>query len=165
VAASGEISALSVDPMFSSLDAGSEDFHLQADSPARRMGEQKQDLGAYPYPVMETDAARVSFKGHVSLVDENQDLVGVEINLNSTVKHPVAVELRLEGTANQGQDYGLDQTRLVFSPGETSRKIRIRVSDDADKERDETVVFSLLPTHDIELGRILTHVLVIEDND
>ncbi|MFC1718180.1 Calx-beta domain-containing protein [Candidatus Poribacteria bacterium] len=165
VAASGEVSALSADPMFLNLNAGSEDFHLQADSPARRMGEQQQDLGAYPYLAEETDDARVSFKGHVSRVDENQDLVGVEIILSSAAEQPVAVEFRLEGTANQGQDYDLDQTKLVFSPGETRKNIRIHVNDDTDDERDETVVFSILPTHDARLGRILTYMLVIEDND
>jgi Right handed beta helix region len=39
----------SKNPLFVSLTAGSEDFHLTASSPARGTGENGTDIGAYPY--------------------------------------------------------------------------------------------------------------------
>src|SRR5262249_33306377 len=44
----GDAHAINSNPLFVSLTLGSQDFHLQSGSPAKNVGENGVDMGAYP---------------------------------------------------------------------------------------------------------------------
>jgi dipeptidyl aminopeptidase/acylaminoacyl peptidase len=71
----------------------------------------------------------------------------------------------VNGTAVNRTDYIPNFNTLKFNPGETSRNIRILITDDAYEESDEVITVTLSNTSGAALGTASTATLTIIDND
>jgi hypothetical protein len=69
------------------------------------------------------------------------------------------------GTAAAGQDYVLEKGTVVFRPGEVYKRFLLKVTDDTDPEKDETVVIGLSNPKGATLASKTTFTHTIKDND
>jgi hypothetical protein len=72
------------------------------------------------------------------------DAMVFSVSMSHSVATPVSVDFQAtDGTATDGVDYTADSGTLTFAPGETTSTITIATTDDAARERDETIVMNL----------------------
>ncbi|MCW0483263.1 T9SS type A sorting domain-containing protein [Prolixibacteraceae bacterium A06] len=146
----GETNGLSVDPLFMSTVSGSEDFNLQAGSPAKGAGDNGLDLGAFAvYPQtafgwdanLQTDGIQVYFDQVISASNRGGQ-VQLAIKLSKAAASTISADiLPVAGDALSGEDFTLSGTTVVFQPGETSKTVSVDVIGDADF--DELVAFRI----------------------
>ena len=94
---------------------------------------------------------------------------GSELVVNVTRVGNPAVEAFVsyataDGTANDRRDYTAAVGRLRFAPGETSKSIRILITDDAYNDDGETFTLTLTSPINATLGNFLA-TITIDDND
>lgn len=142
----GESGGLSTNPQFN----GSEDFTLQASSPAKNAGDNGLDLGAYAYyprsatgwnAAASSSAVAVYFDQSISSVSRGNSL-NLTVRLNQVASSPVSVDIvPVAGDAVIGSDFTLSSSSLTFSPGETSKTITL--SAQGSFQHDELVALRL----------------------
>lgn len=164
----GETNGLSVDPMFVSTVAGSEDFNLQAGSPAKGAADNGLDLGAfavYPQTDFGWDANRqtadiqVYFDQVISASDRGGQ-VQLIVKLSKASANAISADiLPVAGDALSGEDFSLSGTTVIFQPGETSKTVSVNVIGDADF--DELVAFRISNVTNAVSGARYLHVLRI----
>lgn len=75
---------------------------------------------------------------------ERERTVWVPVQLQSAPSSTVSVDYDvLAGTATAGSDFVAESGRIDFAPGQVLRYVPVRVLDDADRERRETVLVQL----------------------
>lgn len=161
-----ESNGLSVNPLFSSLTTGSEDFTLQSNSPAKGAADNGLDLGAYalypPQPFGKTTSLapydyHVYFDQVLSTVNRG-DSVQVTIRLNRAA--PVEITTAITPIAGDGeinQDVILSADELRFQPGETSKTLIIKSIGTA--RYDELLALRVVPLEHASPGARDIHIL------
>jgi hypothetical protein len=146
-----ETGGLSVNPLFTSIVSGAEDFTLQVGSPAKGAADNGLDLGAYAvYPKIQ---AGWNSNLQLSGVNVYFDQVLIKADRESTVQlllklskaSTVAISadiVPIAGDAVAGDDYALSSTTVTFQPGETSKTISIDLYGDK-APFDELVAFGI----------------------
>lgn len=142
----GESGGLSTNPQFN----GSEDFTLQASSPAKNAGDNGLDLGAYAYYPRSTtgwnaaansSAVAVYFDQSISSVSRGNS-INLTVRLSQAASSPVSVDIvPVAGDAVIGSDFTLSSNSLTFSPGETSKTLTL--SAQGSFQHDELVALRL----------------------
>ena len=130
-----------------------------------------------PNPRNGAAAANVcSAQGGASVVEfESAQLDALESNHQVPVKvtragittGPATVDYAVTGgTASEREDYGYTAGTLRFAPGETSKQIKILLTDDARAEGVETITLALTnPTGGAALGQRTTVTISIGESD
>ncbi|HEY3323310.1 MAG TPA: tandem-95 repeat protein, partial [Planctomycetota bacterium] len=97
---------------------------------------------------------------------ENAGSAGVAVVLSEAAT--AAVEVRYDvsgGTARDGADFESAAGTLIFSPGETRKRVYLSILDNSVSDGDRTVVLTLTSTGSMELGPQCTHVFTITDDE
>ncbi len=115
-----------------------------------------------PSPYVNFAAATYSFNESAGEVTVT---VNLEFSSNQTITVDYAVNATNPGTADEGFDYILHGTKLTFDPGQTSKTIKITITDDGAIEGDETLKLTLSNPIWAKLGSTKSTVITIKDND
>ncbi len=142
----GETGGLSLDPLFN----GDNDFTLQSSSPAKNVGDNGLDLGAYAYyPKISTgwdgsaSTAKIAvyFDQSISSVvrGETTELL---VRLSKPATEEVSVDITpVAGDAVIDDDFTLAATRITFAIGETEKTVQVVTN--GSFAHDELVAFKL----------------------
>lgn len=146
----GETDGLSLNPMFVSLVAGSEDFDLQPGSPAKGAADNGLDLGAYAMypktavgwnPDKQTTGVQVYFDQIISASNRGGQML-LEVRLNKAAIETISADIvPVAGDALSGEDFALSSTTVVFQPGETIKSVSVEIV--GESEFDELVALRL----------------------
>ncbi|MBI3071759.1 MAG: hypothetical protein HYY84_06475 [Deltaproteobacteria bacterium] len=109
----------------------------------------------------------VTFTEADRTVDENVDAVSVTVEMSAASGQTVTVPFTMSGTVTTVDYTNLSPTNgeITFAPRETTKTITFNVFDDALDETNETIVFSLAPPTNANLGAKSAFTLTINDND
>lgn len=164
----GETGGLSANPMFVSTVSGSEDFNLQAGSPAKGAGDNGLDLGAYAAypqtefgwdPNLQTAGIQVYFDQVISGSDRGGQ-VQLVLKLSKAATEAISADIvPVAGDALSGEDFSLSGTTVVFQPGETSKTVSVEVMGMSDF--DELVAFRIANVTNAIPGARNLHVMRI----
>jgi len=110
-------------------------------------------------PGVSLSAASLAVSEGTSSVSFNIARTG-DLSIASTVKYATA-----DGTASERSDYTAAFGTLRFAPGETSKTIRIFLTNDAYQETDETFSLALSGASGAELTSPASGTVTIQDND
>lgn len=145
-----EKEGLSVNPMFASLLADSEDFNLQDGSPAKGAADYGLDIGAYAVypkteygwnPNLQTTGVQVYFDQVTAKADRGS-AVQVLLKLSKTSQLATSIDLvPVAGDAITGEDFELVNNTVTFQPGETSKTVSINLN--GRSLHDELIAFRL----------------------
>lgn len=137
----GETDGLSLNPLFASLVAGSEDFYLQAGSPAKGAADNGLDLGAYAFypmttvgwnPDKQTTGVQVYFDQVVS-ASHRGGQVQLMLKLNKAATETINADIvPVAGDALSGEDFTLSNTSVVFQPGESTKTVSVDITGESD---------------------------------
>ena len=89
----------------------------------------------------------------------------VVVDLSGPSGNDVTVPFTLSGSASDPDDYTVDASPLVIAAGALTADIEVLPVDDALHEADETVVLTLGPPIDADLGAVTEHTLTLGDDD
>lgn len=109
----------------------------------------------------------LSFSAATGSAPESQDSE-VQIKLSKASTQTVTVQLATSGTATSNPDYKLTPTSpaaISFTPGQTSKTVKIKLIDDSLVESNETVILTLSAPVNAALGSTPVHTRTIIDND
>lgn len=96
---------------------------------------------------------------------ESDGSVSAAVHLSASSGRTVVVEyVTHHGTARGGSDYLRTRGELVFSPGETTKPVAIRLVDDHTRERTERFSVALYDADNASIGRSVG-VMTIRDDD
>jgi uncharacterized delta-60 repeat protein len=127
-------------------------------------------IGRQPIARVEiiSDDAVFSFSQTDYVVNEGiaGGLATIKVVRDGDLSFPVTVTVTAaNGTARSPQDFIAATTQLLFTPGETSKTVSVRLVDDTEGEGDETVLLHLTTSGGRALPGLANSVLIIEDND
>lgn len=126
--------------------------------------------GSLSLAIADNDAPALptlSFSSASASAPESQDSE-VQIKLSKASTQTVSVQLAASGSATANTDYKLtpaSPASISFSPGQTSKTVKIKLIDDSLVESSETVVLSLSAPSNATLGATPRHTRTIVDND
>jgi acetyl esterase/lipase len=91
--------------------------------------------------------------------------VTLSVELSSSTMDAVLVAYATEdGTASSGSDYTAASGTLTFAPGETVKRVALRLAGDATSEEDETFAVRLASPVNATLGRSRANVQIVNDD-
>lgn len=108
--------------------------------------------------------AKVGFAVASSTVAEGAPTVGLTVRLEQRAPGPVSVSYKVGGGSASPADFALASHRLTFAPGQTVRRIVVRLKQDFLVEPGETVVVKLFGPKGANGGRF-RHTLTITDDE
>ncbi len=128
------------------------------------------DLGnPNPHRLTITDNDETSVVNFVlasSDVNESAGTHNVTVNINPAPQSDLTLEYDLGGTAAEGSDYSINNSRrIAVRAGASSASIPIMITDDGEDEEAETVILTLKSGTGYDLGNPNSHTLTITDND
>jgi hypothetical protein len=85
-------------------------------------------------------------------------------SLNTPAREPITVGFTVGGTAS-AEDHALRDGSITFLPGSAREAITLEILDDSMREPDETVVITLAPPGNAELGAVPQVTVTIRDDD
>lgn len=154
-----ETGGLSTNPLFTSTTSGSENFVLQATSPAKKAGDNGLDLGAYAYypplPFGWNSTASSSevfayFSDMISRVDRGKQMT-LTVKLSKASTSVVTLNVNpIAGDAVLGKAFALSASTLTFQPGELTKTITVSTGSTATHE--ELVAFSIQNVKNAQAG-------------
>jgi hypothetical protein len=117
--------------------------------------------------VTDNDHVEVGFSAATASVGEAAGTASLTVALDRPSSLAVTVDYDVIGGTVSGSrvDYTLAPGSLTFAPGETSKTIALRITDDALHEPDETLVVGLSKPQNAILGANTSLTLTIVDND
>ncbi len=89
----------------------------------------------------------------------------VFLSLSAASGRTVTVPITRSGTATYNTDYTLPTTTVTFTPGQTSKSVRVTTVQDSAVEGNETVVLNLGTPTNAATGAVIQHTLTINDDD
>jgi parallel beta-helix repeat protein len=136
----GSTGGLSVDPMFTNPSDGPDGFTLQQTSPAINAADNGLDLGAFAYyPVtplgydssLQLSGVLVDFVNPVLSIDRGNS-TSINIRLSRASTDTVSVEIKpIAGDAVINKDFTINQSPVIFLPGETNKSFSVEAMDTA----------------------------------
>ena len=115
-------------------------------------------LNDNPLPVVSFTLANQS-------VEENVGNASAQLQLDIASSLPITVPLSLSGSAFQGIDYIFDQAQVIIPPGSMGLPLTVQIIDDTEGELDETILLSMGPPTNADLGTPGAHEITILFND
>ena len=142
------------------INESTESFSLELSNPEQAQMADSVGRGT----ITDDDKVTMSIRDARGREEEGSLAFTVELDTRSDRQISADYSTR-DGTATASEDYESTRNRLIFSPGELSRRISITVYDDQEVEPDEeTFQVSLSNPLNTELGRALATGTII-DND
>ncbi len=107
----------------------------------------------------------VAFNTTSSSGDESTTTVNIPVSLSESFVNEIEIDYAVIGgnAIGNGVDYTLEDGRLTFSPGATTRYISLTVHDDSLYDPDETIVIRLSRPVNVWLGDKTVHTYTILD--
>jgi len=102
-------------------------------------------LNDNPLPVVNFTLASQS-------VEENIGNANAQLQLDIASSLPITVPLSLGGSAFQGIDYNFDLAEAIIPAGSMALPLSVQIIDDTEGELDETILLSMGPPTNAELG-------------
>jgi hypothetical protein len=119
-----------------------------------------------PQQTANASGTTVQFDRISSSVCEKTGPVEIGVTLSKPQETTVSVLCRVtDGTADEEEDYTLQERTVVLGPGTSSRKLSLNVIDDNRHEPAKTIVLQLQGSENALLGGRTQHTLTILDND
>ncbi|MEZ4659732.1 MAG: Calx-beta domain-containing protein [Caldilineaceae bacterium] len=116
--------------------------------------------------IVDDDVAGVSFALTAYSVGEVDGQATISVRLNAPALQTVMVDYATsDDTATAGDDYTATSGTLTFAPGETNKSFTVPILDDPLDESDEGILLTLSNPVNVELGKIISAMLTITDDD
>jgi hypothetical protein len=103
----------------------------------------------------------VSFTWDWQEVAEDVGNVGIQVQLSAVSGKVISVPYSLAGSATQGQDYSIQASPLVITPGLTTTNIPVDIYLDSLEEPDETITVTLSTPSNAFLGTPSVHTMLV----
>lgn len=124
------------------------------------------DITEHTYMTIDNDGApSISFVGADRTVGEDAGSITIEVLMSQIIGSDVQFGIDLDGTAANSADFAPDSTNLTIVGGEDRTSITLDIEDDALNEGNETIVLTLSPPGNANLGLPSTVTVTITDND